>query len=305
MRRASALVAVAGILVARGAAADPAGDARVAQALFEEGRALMEQKKFAEACPKLKESQRLDPGGGTLLNLASCHASEGKSATAIEEYREALMVAQRDGRKDREQIARTNISALEREVPRVTVVVPHPVPGIEVKLDTTTLASAAWGVSTPADPGPHVVTAAAPGYAPATVRVEIKSGERKVVEVPRIEKAAASTAPAAPALAAINTSSRPNPVFWGALGVGMGALALSAVTGVFTITNTLAASDDCSKERQFCATQDGKDALSSARTFGWVSTVALGVGCVGLLVAIIVPSKKTAVIGQHGVGLQF
>ena len=40
--------------------------AQDADALFKEGRALLDAKKFDEACPKLAESQRLDPGAGTL-----------------------------------------------------------------------------------------------------------------------------------------------------------------------------------------------------------------------------------------------
>src|SRR5262245_52463521 len=38
-----------------------------AEALFEVGRDLMKDKKYSEACPKLKESLRLDPAVGTML----------------------------------------------------------------------------------------------------------------------------------------------------------------------------------------------------------------------------------------------
>src|SRR5215510_6829564 len=87
-------------------------DRALATQLFKEGRDLMAQKKYAEACRKLEESQRLDPGGGTLLNLAICHESEGRSATAWAELTEALGIARRDGRIDREKLAQTRMTAL-------------------------------------------------------------------------------------------------------------------------------------------------------------------------------------------------
>jgi serine/threonine-protein kinase len=51
------------------ASAQSAADKAAAEALFDHGVRLMKQNNFAEACPKLEESDRIDPAVGTLLYL--------------------------------------------------------------------------------------------------------------------------------------------------------------------------------------------------------------------------------------------
>ena len=110
---------------ARPAAADPTPeDAALATTLFQDGRALMAAGRLAEACPKLEESQRLDPGGGTLLNLALCHEQAGRLARSWSEFNDAAAVARRDGRRDRELAADSHAAALWPRLSKLTVSVP-------------------------------------------------------------------------------------------------------------------------------------------------------------------------------------
>src|SRR5262245_63276914 len=90
----------------------PSDQGALARELFDQGRALLETKDYERACEKFAESQRLDPGGGTLLNLALCHELSGKTASAWTEFDQALRMARADGRSDREEFARTHIDAL-------------------------------------------------------------------------------------------------------------------------------------------------------------------------------------------------
>jgi serine/threonine-protein kinase len=178
-------------------------DLAMAEALFQEGRKLLEQKRYAEACPKFAESQRLDPGIGTLLNLATCHELEGKTATAWSEFTQALGIAERESRSDAQQFARGHLAALTPKLPKIAIAVPkeNDVPGLEVSLDGQALGKPAWGVAAPIDPGTHVVVGAAAGRKRWTTQVTFAAGEQKTVSVPLLETEAPgeTTPPPAPA----------------------------------------------------------------------------------------------------------
>src|SRR6476659_3559364 len=80
------------LLLAGGARAQ-ANDAAAAQSLFNDGKRLMAAGQYAVACPKFSESQRLDPGIGTMLGLADCNAKNGQTASAWALFNEAEALA--------------------------------------------------------------------------------------------------------------------------------------------------------------------------------------------------------------------
>jgi len=177
------------------ATAQPAG--ALAEALYQKGRQLVAEGKYAEACPKFAESYRLDAATGTLLNLAACHESEKKLATAWTEFTEAAASARRDQRDDRVKFADEHLAAIEPKLSRLTVTVaPNAeVPDLKLQLDGVMVLAAARGVPAPVDPGEHVVEAQAPGRKPWSQRVRInEEAQSLTVTVPLLDV----EAPAAP-----------------------------------------------------------------------------------------------------------
>jgi hypothetical protein len=162
----------------------------------------------AEACERFAESQRLDPATGTLLNLATCHETEGKLATAWAEFRAAETTARHDNRLDREQYAREHLSAIEPRLSYLTVVVPETTraESLEVTLDRTVIGPAAWGLSAPIDRGAHEIVARSPGRTPFFSRVIVTEAPKRLTVVidwaqSGTEAAAADPETSAPAVA--------------------------------------------------------------------------------------------------------
>src|SRR5687768_7618823 len=82
-----------------------ASDKAAAEALFDQGVRLMKQNNFADACPKLEESDRIDPAVGTLLYLGECYERVGKTASAWATFREAASIANNSNQADRARVA--------------------------------------------------------------------------------------------------------------------------------------------------------------------------------------------------------
>jgi hypothetical protein len=184
---------LSGSMVALPAQAD---NKATAEALFSEGRTLATAGNCAEAIPKFQASQRLDPGVGTLLNLAECYEKVGRTASAWAEYREVISLARQAGSKDREELATQKSKALEPKLSRLAIKVAGDAAGVTVTRDGEAVQAAELGVAIPVDPGKHVIEASAPGKKTHSVTVEIGAeADSQVVEIPELAAGEAGPGP--------------------------------------------------------------------------------------------------------------
>lgn len=167
-----------------------------ADALFREGRALLDAKRYDEACPKLAESQRLEPGAGTLLALAMCHEGQGKTATASTELKHASELGRRVGRNDLASAADRRARALEASIPHLLVHLPSNAEGYRVRCDGEALTSEAEAPHA-MDPGEHKVEVAADGKMTRSYVVRITGAGTTEIVVERLEDVPTAKAPAA------------------------------------------------------------------------------------------------------------
>ncbi|MBI4701291.1 MAG: hypothetical protein HY744_09050 [Deltaproteobacteria bacterium] len=268
----------------------------LAEGLFREGKRLLAEGQLALACPKIEESQRLDPGAGTLLNLALCHQGEGRTATAWAELKEALAQARSDGRADREQIAREHLATIEPELSRLTVgVAPEAkVTGLEVKRDGISLREAVWGAALPVDPGEHVVEATAPGKKPWKLTLRVgPDGDLQQVTVPLLADEPRAVAPklAPPASAVPPPATVPPEPVDAAFdprrvagltvgGLGLAALGVGGFFGVRAIALRSESDDHCPTDTSCDA--KGVALNDDAQVSATLANVGIGAGLVAL-----------------------
>ena len=164
-----------------------AGDAALAQELFERGRELMKEGDFAAACEKFEASFETEPSGGTALNLGRCYEKQNKLASAWAEYERAGSMLRAAGDTERAGFADGLAEALEPKLSRLTIEV-APTPGVTVTLDGREIEDAAFGIAAPVDPGEHRVSAEAPAHRTWQTTVVVgEEGDHAVVQVPPLE----------------------------------------------------------------------------------------------------------------------
>jgi hypothetical protein len=263
------------------------GDAAAAEALFDQGRKLIAAGKVRQACPKFAESYRLDPALGSLLNLATCHQMDGKTATAWGEFRDAEQQARRAGDTKRQKFAADKAAALEPTLPKLIVTVVDPAPGLVVSRDGIALGDASFNTALPVDPGAHVISAQAPGYKRWETRFESAASQRSSVVVPALER---DDSPAEPAAGSPTDSAAPvadRPADGGSTGrtvglvvagVGVASLAVGGVfAGLF-----FSARSDC-EATEACRNDEEHPDRDTMNTRGTISGVALGIGAAAVI----------------------
>jgi hypothetical protein len=290
MRR-SAHFLVAATVLAAPAAYGQAGDKATAEALFADGRKLMSQGNYREACPKFEASLKLDPGVGAMLNLADCYEKNGQTASAWAEFREASAAARAAGSKDREDLARQRAAALDPKLSRLTIVVGKQ--SAQVTRDGTAVDAAAFGTAMPVDPGKHVIEASAIGKKKWSATVDVAaSGAKVTVEVPALadEAQVGARPPLVPGATKevdqpSSGSSSQRTIAIGAGAVGIVGLAAGALFGLKAKSSWNDADGSCPAHVN--CSQTAVDAASDAKNQATISTVAFAVGAVGVVGAAV------------------
>lgn len=287
-----------GALLTPGALAQ--GSKAAAESLFQAAKQLMADKKFAEACPKLVESQRLDPSPGTQLNLARCYEGLGKTASAWAEYKGAAVLAHQLGQKEREDGARDLANQLEPKLSKLTIQAAA-TPGLVVKSDGVEVGAATFGIAISVDPGEHVIEASAPGYETWTGKVVVgPNADSKTASVPALVKKP-EVAPTATATATASVTAAPTVAPTGAatsvpvppqgssslrtvsyvlMGAGVVGLGVGAAMGGLAASDVGTARSDKTLCPDNLCTPKGRALVNDASTKALVSTIALPVGLV-------------------------
>jgi hypothetical protein len=288
-------------------------DKAAAEALFDEAKKLMAAKHYSEACPKFADSQRLDPGVGTLLNLGLCYKQTGQTASAWSAYREAASLARSEGQNDREELARQEATALDPQLTKLVIEVPPEtarIPGLEIKRDGGVVPDGLWGVAAPVDPGVQKLDITAPNKKPLHLEAKAQgAGATSKIVIPPLED---GPPPPVAAGAAGNAGGTPPPppdqggakdehpgrtqriIGYSTVGAGVLVGGVGVWFTLLSVAENKAANETTNPEHKAQHQSDSQ----SARTIGFVG---IGIGAAAVIGGIVI--VVTAPHGPQGSAL--
>jgi hypothetical protein len=272
MRRALSVIVTAVVTLSSASTArsQPSATAVAAEELFREGRTLLEQRLFTEACAKLGASEKLDPAVGTLFSLGECYEAQSRLASAWFAYRAAAALAA--GRSDeRRALAQKRADAIEPHLAHVSIRFADPTSRAGISLDGDAFGHDALETPLPVDPGTH--------------RVESGASWSTVVEVPSngvtVEVAISAEPPPAPTPVAQRPTSRSHlqrTLGLAGLGGGAATLAVGTIFGLQAIVKGRDANRACPATD--CSNAGAVHENGVAKTYADVSTALVSIGAV-------------------------
>jgi hypothetical protein len=306
-RRSLALVvALAAVVPARTAFADPHSAVDVAQAreLFNAAMDLRDKGDAAAALEKFRAAHALAETPITGLELGRTYMATGKLVEAREAFLSVGRIAVQPAETSRSVAARKESVELAEAVrPRIPSLVVHivgvPEDSVAVTIDGAAVPTAALVAPRLVDPGSHRIVATTTSGGNAQTTVELREGESRNVELKIVLTGgnpvpAAVPAPVSPQ--ATTTEPAPStgdgappsaglgPLVYAGFGVAAAGLAAGTVTGLMSFSRASAVKNACSGLS--CPSSVDGD-LSSGRTLGTVSTVAFAVAGAGAVVGVI------------------
>jgi tetratricopeptide (TPR) repeat protein len=210
-------------------------DKSKADTLFKQGKKLMAEKKYSDACEAFEQSMKLDPGIGTQLNIAKCYEDWGKLARALHAYQAAERMA-KDANDSRADKIDGLVTELDPQVPRLTIHVPKGAATTGVTIDGAAVEDFSQPVLL--DPGPHtLVYPTAEGRKKTKVVPVDRGGSSEVtIDLPVAEHHDATPPPPPPTKPVVATADPGHTYKLAAYGVGGAGVAAIAVSSYLTLS---------------------------------------------------------------------
>jgi hypothetical protein len=292
------LIALAlGGVTAPAVAQSPA-DLKKARAQFQRGIELEQASNWTEAIQTFREVGQVRMTAQVRFHIAFCEEGLGRLVTALGGYDLALAEADTVGPDFKSEVE-TAMTRLREKIPKLFIERGIGAEAALVQLDGIDLGGSSIGVEVPLDPGPHKVTAAAPGYKSFDATVELKEREVTKVTLDLEVNPEPIAPPPKERVVVVPPEESPDRTVPYIIG-GAGIVFLAAGGALFALRQSTQAEleDDC-PDPNHCA-KSNEDSYNRLKFYNVAAPVATGVGvaAIGTAVALILfeekPEKKSA-----------
>ena len=290
-------------LCARPAAAQDKKELSKARAQFQRAIELEQAGNYSTALEQFRDVGQVRMTPQVRFHIASCEEKLGRLVTALGGYQLAFADADSVGEEFKAEVDAA-VTRLQASIPKLVIQRGPGAEAAEIQLDGVALGASSVGVPVPLDPGPHAISAKAPGALPFSQTVTILENEQKTVDValtaePEETRPSVGVAAGGPA-----EKSNPRLIPYVIGGVGIASLIGSGVLFALRQSTLSDLEAQCGPNHDACPSSAAGD-YSNLKLYNVTSQVALGVGvaCVGTSVAMLLLQRKHAPPARAGMTL--
>ncbi|MBN1605178.1 MAG: PEGA domain-containing protein [Polyangiaceae bacterium] len=169
--------------VARPSVAQPSPEElSQARAKFQQATELEQAGNWAAALLAFREVGQVKMTPQVRYHIALCEENLGKLVAALGGYELAAADADAVGPGFREEVE-SSIRRLEARIPHLTIERGPGAQAATIVLDGVSLGASSVGVPVPVDPGPHTLSASAPGYEDFSTTVDAAEGGEEAITI--------------------------------------------------------------------------------------------------------------------------
>lgn len=287
-------------LSTRPAAAQDKKELSKARALFQRAIELEQAGNYSTALEQFRDVGQVRMTPQVRFHIASCEEKLGRLVTALGGYQLAYADADSVGEEFKAEVDAA-VTRLQASIPKLLIQRGSGAEAAEIQLDGVALGASSVGVPVPLDPGPHAISAKAPGALPFSQTVTILENEQKTVDVTLAPEPQEARPTLAAGTGAPVEKGSPRLVPYVIGGVGIASLIGSGVLFALRQSTLSDLEAQCGPNHDQCPSSAAGD-YSNLKLYNVTSQVALGVGvaCVATSVTMLLLQRKPSAPATSG-----